>query len=399
MAATGSGVQLFDSNFALIETGNRAGVEQDICPHCTGAMNCRKLHINAFRESGRQGKPFVYQCETGLMFWTCPVFSENKYSGALRGSGYVSDKTDASSFAAKCNGTIPPEEFARRISVLPTCGEDKVVSLAEMLLLCAESVSSGSQKYHDTLRIRGEQTAALSSQLEGLKEKYPEGSSPLGYPVDKERQLFDALRKGDKKEAEKLLNEVFAILVFSNPDNFRNIQYRALELAVLLTRSSANYGNTGMENSTRYLKRVQEAKTVEDLTSILHDIVENITGQIALFRGIPHASAMMKAEQFIRENFTRKISLREISRVAGLSAPYFSTIFKEEMGENFSSYINRLRVEKAAKLLLETDLSLSDISAACCFEDQSWFSKIFKAFTGISPGKYRSRSGTAQRLV
>ena len=63
------------------------------------------------------------------------------------------------------------------------------------------------------------------------------------------------------------------------------------------------------------------------------------------------------------------------------------------MGENLSKYLNRLRVEKAGRMLLETNLSLSEIAGACCFEDQSWFSKIFKTFTGFSPGKYRSQGG------
>ena len=63
------------------------------------------------------------------------------------------------------------------------------------------------------------------------------------------------------------------------------------------------------------------------------------------------------------------------------------------MGENLSKYLNRLRVEKASRLLLETDMSLSEIAACCCFEDQSWFSKKFKAYTGISPGKYRNQGG------
>jgi AraC-like DNA-binding protein len=85
--------------------------------------------------------------------------------------------------------------------------------------------------------------------------------------------------------------------------------------------------------------------------------------------------------------------LREIAKIAGLSPPYFSTIFKDEMGENLSRYINRLRVEKSIKMLLETDFSMSDISTECCFQDQSWFSKIFKSFTGISPGKYRNQGG------
>jgi YesN/AraC family two-component response regulator len=264
-----------------------------------------------------------------------------------------------------------------------------------MLLLCAESVSQGSRKYHEMLMLRSEQTAALSSLIEKYKTKYSNGGAARpAYPADKARLLIQALRKGDKDEAKKILNEVLAILIIAYSDQFKHIQYRALELAVLLIRAGVNSGNgTAVENNTRFLKRIQDGKTVEDLSVTLHGIVENITGQIILFQGIPHASAILKAEQYIRENFTRKISLHEISRIAGLSAPYFSTIFKDEMGENFSGYINRLRVEKAGKMLLETELSIGEISGACGFEDQSWFSKIFKAFTGISPGKYRNRGG------
>ena len=50
------------------------------------------------------------------------------------------------------------------------------------------------------------------------------------------------------------------------------------------------------------------------------------------------------------------------------------------MGENLSNYLNRLRAEKAATMLAETNMTLSGIAAACGFEDQSWFSKIFKSF-------------------
>jgi YesN/AraC family two-component response regulator len=152
-----------------------------------------------------------------------------------------------------------------------------------------------------------------------------------------------------------------------------------------------------MDNNSSSLKRIQESKTIEELTDILHTIVERVCNHIFSFQGIPHAMALRKAENYVMENFTRKISLHEIASIAGLSAPYFSTIFKEEMGENLSKYINRLRVERASRLLLETDMSLCDIAGACCFEDQSWFSKIFKAYTGISPGKYRNQGGGIAR--
>jgi len=393
--ATGSNVQIFDYNFRSFGVDDKPGIEQSICQYCTGNESCREMHIQTIQKSGRNGKPHTYQCDLGLLFWACPIYSEGEFSGALHGSGYLGREIDKPECVKKCNGIISPEEFVRRISDIPVCDAERVDSLAEMLLLCAESLSTGSGNYHEMLRLRSEQQASLSGLIEKLKKKYPEGSMLPGYPLDKERQLIASLYRGNKRETEKILNEVLAVLVFSNSNNFRYIQMRVLELAVLLARAGIDSGSKiATEINVCYLKQIQEAKTIEELAGTLYNIVEDITGQVASFQGIPHALAMRKAETYIRENFTRKISLREIAKYAGLSAPYFSTIFKVEMGENLSKYVNRLRVEKASKMLLETDASLSEISSACCFEDQSWFTKIFKAFTGISPGKYRNRGGS-----
>jgi YesN/AraC family two-component response regulator len=397
--ATGSNVQIFDHNFLSSEIDGRSGIEHSICPYCTGCnggAGCREMHINAIREAERRGRPNIYQCDLGLIFWASSIYSEGKFSGALRGSGYLSDSVDHAVFAEKCNGTIPLEEFTRRVTAFPSVNMEKIQSLAEMLQLCAEFLSTGSENYHEVLRLRAEQQASISVLIEELKTKYPQASMLPGYSLDKERQLIASLHQGNKKETEKLLNEVLAMLMFSNPNQFQNIQIRALELGILLARTGSNNGgsNTVMGNDARYIKQIQEAKTIEEIIGTLHSIVENVAGQITSFQGIPHALAMRKAETYIRENLTRKITLSEIANVAGLSAPYFSTIFKEEMGENLSKYINRLRVEKASKMLLETNFSLSEISSTCCFQDQSWVSKIFKSFTGISPGKYRNQGGS-----
>jgi len=391
--ATGSNTQIFDSEFQSFGVDDKASIEQSICVYCTDHESCREMHIKAIEESSRSGRPYVYQCELGLMFWTSPIYKEGEFSGALRGSGYLTANVGKSQLTKKCNGMIPPEEFTRRVSDLPLCNTEKIQSLAEMLLLCAESLSTGSENYHEMFRLRAEQQASLSALVEKLKKKHPEGVLS-NYPLDKERQLIASLYRGNKKETEKILNEMLAVLVFSNSNNFRYIQMRVLELAVLLIRAGIDSGSKiTTEVNVRHLKQIQEAKAIEELVSTLYSIVEDISGQITSFQGIPHALAMRKAEAYIRENFTRKISLREIAKFAGLSAPYFSTIFKQEMGENLSKYVNRLRVEKASKMLLETEIPLSEISSACCFEDQSWFTKIFKAFTGISPGKYRNQGG------
>jgi len=398
--STGSDVQVYDDDCRPVEVDAESGIEPNICLHCKfGGQDgkCQETHSSEILESSRQGGSRVYRCELGLMFWVSPIYADGNFSAALRGSGYVSP--EAGGFGAFCNKAIPPKDFSRRVSAFPVGDDEKIASLAEMLLLCAESLSVGNGNQHEAIRTRHEQQATLSALVEGLKEQNPEGPALLSYPLDKERKLIAALCQGDKKEAENILNEILAVLVFNNKDHFHYIQLRGLELAVLLTRTGTNSTSaTAVENNARYLRRLQGAKNMEELTGVLHGIVGSVAEQIVSFHGLPHASAMRKAELYIRENLTRKISLGEIAKVAGLSAPYFSTIFKEEMGENLSSYVNRQRVEKASKLLLETDLSLSEIAAGCCFQDQSWFSKIFKSFTGISPGKYRRQGGPVSAL-
>jgi AraC-like DNA-binding protein len=224
--------------------------------------------------------------------------------------------------------------------------------------------------------------------------------------MDKERQLLTALRRGDQEAGKAILNDILAALLFSNSGEYKYIQFRAIEIVVLLSRaggagglvSGGSLDKNQLEVNNSNIKRIEDAKSIEELTDVLNVMVEQMAGQIFSFQGVRHAAALRKVERYIQENYSRKISLKEIADVSGLSAPYFSTIFKEEMGENFSSYLNQLRVEKASRLLRETSQSLSEIAGSCGFEDQSWFSKIFKAYTGLSPGKYRGQNGSIREI-
>ena len=215
------------------------------------------------------------------------------------------------------------------------------------------------------------------------------------YPIDKERKLLSALSRGDIELGKQVLYEIIMNLMMTNQTHFAQNKYRAMEIAILLTRLGIGSGfpeKIMLESRNRSINLIHESKNMEKLSEILCKIVDGLSDQIISFQGLNHASALKKAEGFIMENFTRKISLGEIASASGFSAPYFSTIFKNERGENLSSYLNRLRVEKAKKMLTNTNIPLNKITRVCGFEDQCWFSKIFKLYAGTSPGKYRSHT-------
>jgi AraC-like DNA-binding protein/ligand-binding sensor protein len=362
------------------------------------ANPCNMMHVNAIKKAHHFGGSYIYMCDLGFMFWTSPIFKSGRFSGALLGTGFLGIDTQETleTMQIMSRGAVPEERIKGHLSVFPRGESSRIRALAELLLICAESLSEGPEDYHETMRRRAEQQSIISEQISLLKDQYPEGGPAPGYPLDKERMLLSALRRGDHEQGRKILNELLGILFFSNPDHFNYIRFRAIELVVLLSRTAVSPGNAKsavLETNNHYLSRIQDVENIEELTDVLHSIVENMAGQIFSFQGARHASALRKAERYIYENYSRKISLKEIADASGLSAPYFSNIFKEEMGENLTNYLNRLRVEKASRLLTETEMSLSEIAGFCGFENQSWFSKIFKCFTGISPGKYRGQGG------
>lgn len=67
------------------------------------------------------------------------------------------------------------------------------------------------------------------------------------------------------------------------------------------------------------------------------------------------------------------------------------------MGVTFTDYLNSLKVEHACKLLTETNLSIIDISLSTGFEDQSYFTKVFKKAKGVTPKMYRSANAAGEK--
>lgn len=92
------------------------------------------------------------------------------------------------------------------------------------------------------------------------------------------------------------------------------------------------------------------------------------------------------ADHFCDLNF----NISFLANHMNVSLSYLSTVFKQSMGINLSTYIIDLRIDKAKKLLAHFQYSIYDISLQCGYEDSRYFSKIFKKKLGLSPSEYRN---------
>ncbi len=102
------------------------------------------------------------------------------------------------------------------------------------------------------------------------------------------------------------------------------------------------------------------------------------------------AMKLARASAFIEKNYNRNISIGEISKVSGYSERQLTRLFRETFSETPVMYITRLRMQKAEELLRNTSESISEIAWQCGYEDQNYFTRIFKKHTGLPPTAWRA---------
>ncbi len=140
---------------------------------------------------------------------------------------------------------------------------------------------------------------------------------------------------------------------------------------------------------------LREYKKYEQGTddSILKNALERIL--LLFLRDAKKANAehtdlqLQKVLSFLHKNFRNPITLNDVACVANMSAPYFSTYFSIKTNSTFIEYLNQLRVNYAASLLLMPDATIKKVALECGFSSASYFSKVFFKAYGISPTAFR----------
>jgi len=105
-----------------------------------------------------------------------------------------------------------------------------------------------------------------------------------------------------------------------------------------------------------------------------------------------HSRAVSDCLAYIDDNFHTNITLETLSKISGYSSLHLLRLFKAEIGISPHEHLTSVRINQAKNLLINSALSLTEISFMCGFQSDSHFKSLFKSKTGISPGKFRKDS-------
>ncbi len=96
-----------------------------------------------------------------------------------------------------------------------------------------------------------------------------------------------------------------------------------------------------------------------------------------------------RVEEYINDHYAEEIRLRQVASIAGMTPTAFSRFFKVRTGRTLSDYIIDMRLGKAARMLVDSTMSVAEISYECGFNNLSNFNRIFKKKKGVTPKTFR----------
>lgn len=208
------------------------------------------------------------------------------------------------------------------------------------------------------------------------------------YPVQLESNLFDEVEKGRTDAAITAARHYFEWIITRD---MMDARLKVLEFALWAERIA--YENGGLKYTIagrhNYLPTIMGIEDPEMLWEWFKDKIIFSCNCVSNRREESSNNVIEESKQYILDNYTKNITLEDVSREVNISTYYLSRIFKESTGCNFIDYLTSLRIEKAKELLSTTQYSMKEICSMSGYVDPNYFSKLFKKNVGVTPTEYR----------
>lgn len=190
------------------------------------------------------------------------------------------------------------------------------------------------------------------------------------------------VRKGSIAEAKNDINEVIAYLTtHSQTENLLAVEAAQSLNAAILSYVNRNgmisliveAEHSGAMGTVAYFKKLQEL-LVNEAEKRIDNTVKSVAKLVV---------------KYINSHISENVSTSVLSDVTGYSSGYLSRIFRQEIGMSIHDYVAQTRMNLAKEMLVNTNLKIYEVAENCGYENTTYFIKIFRISTGITPQDYR----------
>ena len=204
------------------------------------------------------------------------------------------------------------------------------------------------------------------------------------------QRILARVKAADSVSLNRLVPEYVSALFKlyrTEPDRIKNSVFElVLSARSLVLQLEPSYNNSAFDTAFSTLISTNDR---DDIGHFILDRCMECAGAIAAIQEDSMNPIIQKACSYIENNISQDINLEQLSSYLNVSPFYLSKLFKEEKGTSFISYVTALRMEKAKQLLLDDSLIMKEIASKVGYNDQNYFSKLFKQEYGLTPTEYR----------
>ena len=209
-----------------------------------------------------------------------------------------------------------------------------------------------------------------------------------------ENELLKAVSQGVQHKAEMMLSNLsqFAIETRS-ADPVRNLKNYCIIMNSLLRKAAENGGVHPLyidSISSDYARRIEATTSTAAAQQLMQEMMGGYCRLVKKHAMARYSAPVRKALVTIDADLSEDLSLATLAAMQGISPGYLSTLFKREVGQTLTDYVNSHRMEQAVRLLRSGTLQVQTVAQYCGIPDVNYFSKLFKRYVGLSPREFRA---------
>lgn len=209
-------------------------------------------------------------------------------------------------------------------------------------------------------------------------------------PVVSYQAIVDAVMLGQHDLAEERIAELGETLHKDVVPSVSALREFSIDIVGILALALHEHGlqiEDIHEGSNMY-KELEHLYSISDFTGWLRDLLLPVCEVMSRRGSQKHRKTIDFIKRYVQQHYADDITLDVLAEKVYLTRNYLSQIFKQETGENYNSYLTRIRMEKAKELMLGGNYKIFEISQMVGYKNNAYFSQLFKKYTGLNPSEF-----------
>ncbi|SDW34410.1 helix-turn-helix domain-containing protein [Paenibacillus sp. PDC88] len=212
------------------------------------------------------------------------------------------------------------------------------------------------------------------------------------YPMESEQRLLNTLKAGEMEESDRVLDQLFHRNFTERELSYDMTQQFVVELkgTFLKLEPKIMLDEALVDEFKNRIAAIQATDSVTVLRDKFHQLAKDVCLDIQRKKSNMHAEIINETMAYIQERYAdATLTVYRIAEQMGKPEKYISQLFKEYTGENLSDYVEKVRINKAAELLCETERTIDEIAMTTGYNSAHSFRRAFKRVRGVLPSSFR----------